>query len=150
METVEIASVVEAKLHDKLATETSNPFGLPASRLYGVTVTTDEQTETTLLASHPDVYELLGSSDLSFAGMFQFVALVTTGWAAPLDNNGEIEGAPSEHAERRRVRLLVLANRDGMGSVIRFEDNDETVTDAGNATGMLEVAISDFARNFLQ
>lgn len=151
METVEMAGVIEAKLNDTLASELGDSFSLESARLYGVTVTTDTQTETTLLCQHSDVYMLLESdASAGLAGLFQFVALVTTGWAAPLPENQEMPDVPpSEHSERRRVRLTVLVNRDEMGSVIRFADTDETVADPGTASGMLADALREYADRVL-
>ncbi len=68
--------------------------------------------------------------------------VVTSGWAAPLANNGEVEGAPSEHPSRRRVSLFHLATPSGaVASRLFFHDNAEEVLDAGTATGSLTEAI---------
>jgi hypothetical protein len=77
--------------------------------------------------------------------MFDAAAIVTTGWAAPLRPDGTIEGAPSEHALRRRVRLVVVVADNGVASALRFADEpDEVVTDPGSATGTLAEAITRF------
>jgi len=122
-------------------------FELPGARLYGVN--TADAVESVpapcLLAQHPDVYDLLESPTSGLARMFDAAAIVTTGWAAPLDENGEVRGAPSEHALRRRVRLVVLVANSGVASVLRFEDEpDDVVTDPGSATGSLAEAIERF------
>jgi hypothetical protein len=67
------------------------------------------------------------------------VAFVTE---VPLD--GEIEGKPSEHKDRRRVTLITAIDvnaKDIIGSIIDFEDSDELVFDNGNATGSLAEAM---------
>ena len=122
-------------------------FELPGARLYGIN--TGDAVESVpapcLLAQHPDVYDLLESPTSGLARMFDAAAIVTTGWAAPLDENGEVRGAPSEHALRRRVRLVVLVANSGVASVLRFEDEpDDVVTDPGSATGSLAEAIERF------
>jgi hypothetical protein len=122
-------------------------FELPGARLYGIN--TGDAVESApapcLLAQHPDVYALLESPTSGLARMFDAAAIVTTGWAAPLDENGEVRGAPSEHAQRRRVRLVVLVANCGVASVLRFADEpDDVVTDPGSATGSLAEAIERF------
>ena len=122
-------------------------FELPGARLYGIN--TGDAVESVpapcLLAQHPDVYALLESPTSGLAHMFDAAAIVTTGWAAPLDENGEVRGAPSEHEQRRRVRLVVLVANSGVASVLRFADEpDDVVTDPGSATGSLAEAIERF------
>ena len=122
-------------------------FELPGARLYGIN--TGDAVESVpapcLLAQHPDVYDLLESPTSGLARMFDAAAIVTTGWAAPLDVNGEVRGAPSEHEQRRRVRLVVLVANSGVASVLRFADEpDDVVTDPGSATGSLAEAIERF------
>lgn len=68
--------------------------------------------------------------------------VVTSGWASPLGDNGEVEGAPSEHPLRRRVSLFHLATPSGaVASRLFFHDTAEEVLDAGTATGSLAEAI---------
>lgn len=70
------------------------------------------------------------------------MAVITTGWAAPL-NNGEVEGAPSEHPDRQRVRLTCYISNDGVASALSFENGDDTVYDEGDAVGRLADMIQD-------
>jgi hypothetical protein len=116
-------------------------FEIPKAHLYGVTVT-DGQTSVKLLSTHADVYELLEQPKTE---AFDYFGVVTTGWAAPLNEDGGIDSAPSEHAERRRVRLMVVASREDVVSVLRFKDEpDAIITDEGKATGSLADAIQQF------
>jgi len=71
------------------------------------------------------------------------LAVVTTGWAAPLNNDGEVEGAPSHHPARRRVRLVAYINNEGTASALSFQDDDEMIVDEGSATGSLADALAD-------
>ena len=144
-DTVSLATFVEQRLHITLDT-----FELPGAHLHGVTVVDSKCFESdadaafrlSFLAEHPDVYELLEAPSSALGRMFDAVAVVTTGWAAPLGENGEVEGAPSQHAKRRRVRLTVVVSDQGVASVVRFADEpDEIITDAGAATGSLADAI---------
>lgn len=95
-----------------------------------------------------DVYELLADFD-SLAGtvpyfghQFTGAVLYTSGWAAPLNEYGETDGAPSEHSERRRVYLAVCVTRDNAASRLLFADKCEVVDDLGTATGSLADAVS--------
>lgn len=95
-----------------------------------------------------DVYELLSDFD-SLAGtvphfghQFTGAVLYTSGWAAPLNEYGDVDGAPSEHSERRRVFLAVCVTRDNAASRLLFADVCEVVDDLGTATGSLADAVS--------
>jgi hypothetical protein len=105
--------------------------------------------ELELVDSHKDVYDLLDNSDLSYVlKANSHIMVMTCGWAAPLAKSTEELDAlpPSEHPQKRRVRLAILANREGIMSVIRFQDDDETILDAGKATGSLADAIAKALR----
>ena len=137
-----LAVAVENKLHTLIDT-----FELPGARLYGVNCLGRPLDDVNLcsLAQHPDVYELLATPSSSLARMFDSAAIVTTGWAAPLGPDGTVDGAPSEHALRRRVRLVVVVADHGVASVLRFADDpDEIISDPGSATGSLADAITSF------
>ena len=139
---VEIAVAVESLLH-----RTIDSFELPGARLYGVNCADRDLSDASVcfLAQHPDVYQLLEAPGSALARMFDAAAIVTTGWAAPLGPDGTVEGAPSEHAERRRVRLVVTVANHGTASVLRFADRpDDIVSDPGSATGSLAEAIDHF------
>lgn len=139
---MDTAVAAEEKLHGIL-----NSFELSGARLYGVNVGDgiEPRPVPCYLAQHPDVYELLEAPSSALARMFHAAAIVTTGWAAPLDADGNVQGPPSAHAQRRRVRLTVLVANNGVASVLRFADTpDEVVTDPGSATGSLAEAITRF------
>ena len=155
-----MAAVTENNTHDtdfdvmRVAIETEDrlhamidSFELAGARLYGVNIGDGIESHLVpcYLAQHPDVYELLQAPGSSLARMFHAAAIVTTGWAAPLDTDGRVHGAPSEHSQRRRVRLTVLVANSGIASVLRFADApDDVVTDPGSATGSLAEAINQF------
>lgn len=137
----EVAKATEMLVHKVLTATNDNPFELSGARVYGV-----RNEEIILLAQHPDIYDLLDDDDVrEEAKTYEYTTVVTTGWAAPLDANGQIDGAPSEHAQRRRVRLTIMANADGVVSVLRFADQpDDVIVDEGSATGALNDAIKQF------
>ena len=101
------------------------------------------------IAQHPDVYMLIDqlNDDKRLANnSFDYFCLLTTGWAAPLNEDGEVRGAPSKHPERKRVSLLITAdlnNNNDIISAIKFHDDEaDLVFDYGQATGSLAEAIN--------
>ena len=133
------------ELAERVESEVNNTIGFDIKQALLVSVT-DGLFGVHLSAplTHGDVYELLESeASLELAKRSEYVAIVTCGWAAPIrDNDDDDAVAPSQHPERRRVRLVVLASRNSVSSVLRFSDTpDEVVTDAGKATGSLADAI---------
>ena len=148
---VSLATCVEHSLHLSLP-----GFDLKRARLYGINVVdpngVEQQADGALrisfLAEHGDVYELLESRGSAIARMFDAAAVLTCGWAAPVDDDGEDDLPPSVHPRRRRVRLVVVVGDAGVGSVLRFADTpDEIVTDPGNARGSLADAVSRLWRD---
>ena len=137
---------VESVLNKALSISLPEPYNLASVQLYGVTVDNDNSVSLVLIDSDCDVYDLLATPASVRDIVFDTYALLTTGWAAPLNGNKEIDCAPSEHEMRRRVRLAVVANADSaVCSVLRFEDEpEETVLDEGQATGSLADAVSRF------
>lgn len=112
----------------------------PAS-LHGLTGTHAEKVGTGL-----DIYDLL---DDFRAGEYArpegcyAVALVTWGWAAPIANE-DTDAAPSQRADRRRVRLVAAVDHDGRAfSRIHFADTGESIDDEGEARGPLAEAMAD-------
>lgn len=115
---------------------------------YGLTHDGDEM-KFELIARHPDIYELIEHLDaFSNAKTFDYLSIITWGWAAPLNSKGEIEGQPSKHPEKRRVKLIISGSNTEkglIGSALVFSDSpDETIYDFGDATGSLSDAFSEF------
>lgn len=111
--------------------------GLSEAGLYGVL----ETGETFQISSSVDVYDLLDievKSPLNIVGL----AVTTSGWASPLNANGEVDCPPSQHPERKRVLLVAVCTADEMMSSMRFADSEEVVTD-GNGTGALADALRE-------
>ena len=144
---VEKAEQTEQEIHLLI----DGQFDLPKAVLYSVNKTDEGKTVIVKVGEHGDVYELLESSDSSkIAKVSDFVAVLTCGWASPItkkddsdDDDDDNHLAPSQHPERRRVRLVVLASKSGVASVLRFSDKpDEIVSDSGNARGSLADAVS--------
>ena len=131
------------KLEQTLFEKQEKPFTSKTAKIY-----LDEFDKLKLIHEDSDIYDLLESDEVAtqLDQSDLAVLVVTTGWASPRtkDTDEEDEMRPSEHPERRRVRLSIYANRLGeVASIIRFEDNpNEIVTDEGSATGSLADAIS--------
>ena len=100
------------------------------------------------IAEDTDVYEMLADTfnavvlfDTGYSGF----ALSTVGWASPIDKDDDAnnEIAPSQHPERKRVRLMTMCHRGKMGSSIRFKGEQDVTYDEGNAKGSLASAMRD-------
>ncbi len=154
---IDLATCVEASLHTSL-----DGFDLPRARLYGVSIVNangvasheDGALRISFLAEHGDVYELLDAPSSAIARMFDAAVVLTCGWAAPISRQDhddhddhettDDEVPPSQHPQRRRVRLVVVVCDDGVASVLRFADTpDDIVTDAGSARGSLADAVNN-------
>lgn len=95
-----------------------------------------------LLSAHPDVYDLLSESyNLS---QYKGIIVHTTGWAAPLPEDGTVAEAPSKHELRRRIALAACVTSNSVGSALSFADDPEIVLDPGSATGSLADALVSF------
>ena len=141
---VAIATQVEEQVSEILKLRGS--FDTKRAELYGLTFDTNGGVSVELITSNGDVYELIDNAiDNKSTEGLDGVAVLTCGWAAPLpkaDDDDDDQVAPSQHPERRRVRLVICANREGVASVLRFQDTpDEITTDEGSAKGSLADAI---------
>lgn len=129
------------KIHELLDFDKSSATAVA----YGITKDTDNNLVYKIIGEGLDVYDLIESINDDKSQMnSNYVTLKTTGWAAPLNSKGEVEGAPSEHPERKRVRLFVsvdIDNKEVLGSSLEFEGENEIIYDLNSATGSLQMAI---------
>lgn len=80
---------------------------------------------------------------------FEFLGVETSGWAAPIREEGDDEIAPSKHPERRRVRMLSVIDRTcRIASVMSLDDDGEILTDL-SGRGSLADAIRLVMANIL-
>lgn len=136
------AELMESKLNSRLKKE-PNPYTLKYASVWVLTPTLGLKR----VAKARDIYELLEARKTLMAiGNAESFTVLTCGWAAPLQNEDTTndELAPSQHPERRRVRLTVSVNDSGVASVLRFQDkpNEKTV-DEGTARGSLADAVQN-------
>ena len=99
-----------------------------------------------------DVYDLLESAETAeIVSLYKYIAVLVGGWASPLgeDNkHADEELKPSEHPQRRRVKLCIVADPYNVGSLLRFSDDEEFIYDDGQAKGALADAVKNlFARS---
>lgn len=117
---------------------------------YGINWSDEKESlECKVISSHADIYDLIENlSGFSNVNSFDYLSIITWGWAAPLDSDGNIDGAPSKHPQKRRVKLIISgsnAEKGLIGSVLNFSDQpDEPVFDYGDATGSLNDAFIKF------
>ena len=139
--TLDYAITMEMKLHNRLLVS-SNQWNLDKASIWAI----GKKGSLKQLVSGRDIYELLESpKTLTAIGNADKFVVLTCGWAAPLDSDiVDNDVAPSQHPERRRVRLVVAVDTAGVASVLRFQDKPtETVTDEGNAKGSLADAVME-------
>lgn len=116
--------------------------------MYGVNKGSDGELNWNIIKTDGDVYGLITDVAMDMAhANYNYAVLKTTGWAAPLDENGNVNGAPSAHPKRRRVRLFVIADIDNnnvVGSALTFEDDPSNpIFDLNEATGSLAEAMNE-------
>jgi len=139
MNNKDLVILAENQVHN-IHKDHKNPFELAMSSIWVLNATG----EMTCRKLYGDVYDLLESPEtLAAIKGEEFFGVLTSGWAAPIEECDE-DTPPSKAKERRRVRLFVSATDDGAISVLRFKDNpDETVIDEGTAKGSLADAVLD-------
>ena len=128
----------------KLITDT--PMSLPEAILYGV----DMNGGTVELGRHRDIYDLLDMdwSENAKRDNLVGIAIHTTGWAAPLNADGGVDGAPSQHPDRVRVALVAtISTVFGTCSGIAFADGRETQYEDNAPEGSLWEAMNRCLEN---
>ena len=143
---------IDREIHEGFNLTMMKPFNLEAAHIYGVEVFPGERPMMIPVAEHPDIYTMLDSSsvaeDISPYTMF---AIVTTGWAAPIEDVADVEDGlpPSKHPKRRRVRVLMLVDQetDQIMSSLRFGDSDDVIyNEEREGAGSLMDAVESLMR----
>jgi hypothetical protein len=103
----------------------------------------------TLIDYNRDVYDLLDdddvATDLSKANNIS-IGVLTYGWAAPITEDDDYKAddalPPSQHPDKKRVRVLVTACDHGKFlTFLRFESDPDTVETQGGGEGSMADAI---------
>lgn len=137
------AELAEMIVCDDLNSRFGNDFSIPSAVAYSVTEH-DEGVSVTFVQTSPDVYELLADPNMfGVAKVSDYLLLVTTGWAAPISNEEGSDTPPSQHPERRRVRLTMFANRDEIASVLAFQDKQTEKVVSTEGQGNLAEAVGN-------
>lgn len=118
-------SVLNAR--DTIAATLPDPFDAESAVLFLL----DADGKAHVLSRNEDVYcGLQEMSAITLQPEHVAVGVMTTGWAAPLNDEGPESIAPSEHPSRERVQLCVVCDRTfRVLSIITFSSNDESLID---------------------
>ena len=137
-------SIIE-KINNQVNYEFDSKFAV----VYGVTIDNDLSITMEKIDANGDVYDLIDIDNTTLMDQvnnYDLITLATCGSAAPItsDDDEDNDVAPSQHPQKRRVRLVTSANINGQsGSTILFQDDIENpVYDYGNAKGSLADAIT--------
>jgi hypothetical protein len=123
--------------------------------MIGVRILEDGNRQMEIISSHNDIYQLLDDSLYSTRknrkkfDSYQLIALLTAGWAAPVNNNSQDQIAPSEHPERIRVKMTLLGNTaQQYSSTLTFSGKDEVMYDYMKAGGSLADEFESFLKGW--
>lgn len=116
------------------------------AKAYGINIHAEENglAEQSLLMQGPDIYEVIEqiSSD-GTALIWDAVAVITTGWAAPIDPDNasdEDKIPPSQHPKKMRVFMMCIVTSDcKLASVLKIanEKPDFDTTGTGDLANAL-------------
>lgn len=154
MKTVDDSSL--EKITENINKAVGIDFNKGKAIAYGVLVNDDLNVQIEQIGSNGDIYDMLNYNSplANEVKNYDFITFETCGWAAPInhDNDEDNDLPPSQHPQKRRVRLLVSANTSlQFGSSITFNDDLENpVYDYGDARGALAEAIEDFIKQGME
>ena len=133
--TTQALGACEAKLYKADKKLKQSAFDMSAASIYYL----DDNGDAEFLSSNGDVYRLLKDENvLEALTAFKeprFI-VVTCGWASPLNKSDE-DVAPSQHPDRKRVRLSLAVDDKNIISVIRFKDDKGNPQTETNGSGTL-------------
>ena len=146
-----IVELAEATYHELGKQKDGDGFTMKRAQMFAVEVGGTVRT----IGTCGDVYELLEEMETKeLLATDVAVGVETTGWASPIaqgDNEDE-QVPPSQHPDRRRVRLVTMVTRKfEVASAMGFADTpDEVITDAGTARGALADALLNTAKSMVK
>lgn len=135
------------RMDEQLNTELTDSFNTKKAILFGIEQFPPSKHSKVIwknLAEMPDIYEMLENNKkaINEASYYDTFGIITCGWASPVDS----DMAPSQHPEKKRVRLLLICKEGELFSLVRFQDKDDTVTTT-NGAGALADAMGAFYRD---
>jgi len=146
-----VVELAEATYHELGKQKDGDGFTMKRAQMFAVEVGGTVRT----IGTCGDVYELLEEMETKeLLATDVAVGVETTGWASPIaqgDNEDE-QVPPSQHPERRRVRLVTMVTRKfDVASAMGFADTpDEVITDAGTARGALADALLNTVKSMVK
>lgn len=90
----------------------------------------DNQIVSEKISDHGDVYSLIAEIPLFAKSVsnYDMLSILTAGWAAPVNNDESDNVAPSEHKDRRRVKIAMVGNTSTQfSSILAFDDQKDDV-----------------------
>ena len=135
---------IERDISDSLKKVFADEFELPEAILFGIETFIGEPPMINPISKHKDVYDMLFDEDTprQIAPYTKFV-IVTCGWAAPIQGNEKDEIRPSEHEDKKRIRIMAYYENGKISAALHFEGDDEVIYEEGNTSGDLKEAIFD-------
>lgn len=147
MQKLDDLKYIDRHITNSLELSNIDPYHIPKAILFGIETFNGEPPLTVAICGEDDVYEMLQNEENAkqLAPYTKF-GVVCCGWAAPLPTDGaEYDDSvrPSEHKERRRVRLFTMYYDGDVLSSIRFSDDDDNpiYDSSGTASGSLQDAM---------
>lgn len=135
---------------EKLARKLAKAADTDAHAAQILSVTPGKPTRIDIVIESGDVYQALDTAAPLIPHTATRLAIVTCGWAAPTDGDGD-NIAPSLHPKRQRVALVSIHDitTGNTVSVVRFAAKRNVAIDYGDARGTLADAITNLARETL-
>lgn len=126
---------------------TDNMRSYKATTLVGVKLIDDESVVACeKITEYTDIYEMLETSSHhaeKFEG-YDLIAVLTAGWAAPANDDEHSDLAPSEHPERKRVKLALIAyTAEQTASIMSFTGDPEYIYSSNHGKGQLQEAFEE-------
>ncbi len=130
------------QLLEKTRADHPDPYRIANARLFAIS----GLNEVRLLSEVADIYVAIDSIPClhKTIGEDPLLAVETCGFASPVDDQ---DVSPSVHPKRRRVRLVVVSNRDGdSGSALEFSDQPGEPITTPSGKGQLADELAEAMR----
>jgi len=133
---------IDRDINDSLKKVFDDEFALPEAMIFAIETFNGEPPLIKPIGKNKDVYTLLFEDKIA-EGLVPYTkfAVVTCGWAAPLETDEDVP--PSLHSQKRRVKLTILCDNGKLYSALSFKGEKEITIDEGNAKGDLREAMLD-------